>query len=335
MKRIVTLLALAFCAYAQNDALMKIAAEKAKAETNTIGLDGFVFTRNELVHLSKGSFLGEAAKKNGIATKVANREALPALIAYNAECKKWGVDLIIVPIPAKAVVYPDKLDASLKVKPRIDKHHQAFYKAAKDKGLNLIDVTQLLIDNRDHKDGLMYCKTDSHYSALACQLIATEIAKSIKDKAWYKAAAKVELNEIEESIEINGDLLGQLPEGKTVPEESIKVRRVTDKDGNALEINEESPVILLGDSHTLVYHDGGDMLTTKAGLFDQLAYELKIVPHRFANKGSGATAPRVSLYRKAKKGDFLKKRKVIIWVFTVREFTQSFNGWRANVKLKK
>ena len=47
-----------------------------------------------------------------------------------------------------------------------------------------------------------------------------------------------------------------------------------------------------------------------------------------AVRGSGATAVRVNLYRKARKDPaYLATKKVVIWCFAAREFTQS-DGWK-------
>jgi len=45
-------------------------------------------------------------------------------------------------------------------------------------------------------------------------------------------------------------------------------------------------------------------------------------------RGSGATSVRVSLYRRARKDpDYLAKKKMIVWCFAAREFTESDQGW--------
>ncbi len=64
------------------------------------------------------------------------------------------------------------------------------------------------------------------------------------------------------------------------------------------------------------------------GLADNLGVELGSVPEVMAVRGSGATAVRVNLYRKLRKDPgYLTKKKVIVWCFAAREFTQS-DGWK-------
>jgi alginate O-acetyltransferase complex protein AlgJ len=87
-------------------------------------------------------------------------------------------------------------------------------------------------------------------------------------------------------------------------------------------------VLLLGDSHNLIFHEGGDMLATGAGLPDQLALELGFPVDLIGVRGSGATPARVNLLRRARANpDYLRKKKLIIWCFSAREFTES-SGWQ-------
>ena len=79
-----------------------------------------------------------------------------------------------------------------------------------------------------------------------------------------------------------------------------------------------SPVILLGDSHTLIFHEGGDMLMSGAGVPDHLQAELGFKVFLAASRGSSSQAQR-QIY---KGEDFWKGKKALVWVSSVREFTQ-------------
>ncbi len=81
----------------------------------------------------------------------------------------------------------------------------------------------------------------------------------------------------------------------------------------------------MGDSHTLVFHE---FLAERAGLVDQLAIELGFAPDLIGTRGSGATAVRLSLYRKSNADtNYLAKKKVVVWCFAAREFTEADQGW--------
>ncbi len=64
-----------------------------------------------------------------------------------------------------------------------------------------------------------------------------------------------------------------------------------------------------------------------AGLFEQLAFELQIEPDLIAVRGSAATPARVTLYRRTRADPaYLATKKVVVWFFAAREFTES-SGW--------
>ena len=95
-------------------------------------------------------------------------------------------------------------------------------------------------------------------------------------------------------------------------------------------------MLILGDSHTLVFSSGGDMLAEKSGLGENLAASLGIPVERIAVKGSAAAAVRTNLYRKAAKdANWIKGKKFVIWCFSAREFTESTSGWPKVPVMKK
>ena len=85
---------------------------------------------------------------------------------------------------------------------------------------------------------------------------------------------------------------------------------------------------MIGDSHTLVFSTGSDMLAEHGGLAEQLALKLKMPVDRIGVKGSAATAVRINLYRQAARDpQWLQNKKFVIYCFSCREFTESTSGW--------
>ena len=156
-------------------------------------------------------------------------------------------------------------------------------------------------------------------------LAAQAIAEKVRGKLAAPASKKEYAAEWKES-EIKGDLVGLLPPGSPKPgPEKIAVRGVSEKGGGGIEPDPNSPVLLLGDSHTLVFHD---FLAERAGLVDQLAQELGFAPDLIGTRGSGATPVRISLYRRSLKDPgYLAKKKIVVWCFAAREFTEASEGW--------
>ncbi|MFP4105928.1 MAG: alginate O-acetyltransferase AlgX-related protein [Phycisphaerae bacterium] len=297
------------------------------------GEDGWLFFAGELRHLGVGEFWGEDAAKVSKASKPNWADPVGAITAFNDELKKLNIRLIMVPVPAKAAVYPDKLSDRIEIDPeskkvtRIDDHHQEFYDLLGKKGVEVMDVTEDFIKARkdDEKLGPVYCKTDTHFSGRAAEVIAAMVRKEIGDAEWLKTCKTSDYPTEKRKVTISGDLWRSLPEGKRPERETLPLTFVGKE---PIEPSDASPVILLGDSHGLVFHLGGDLHAKGAGLADHLAKEFGFPVDRIAVRGSGATPSRIQLYRKgARDANYFDNKKLVIWCFSAREFTEA-SGWR-------
>ena len=308
------------------------AADKADRMV-VAGRDDWRFLTKELRHVGVGEFWGGAAVKVSRANNPKYADPLPAIVDFNDQLKKLGIELLLVPVPPKAVVYPGNIRAGIwggRPQRRLDAQHETFYKLLRKKGVNVLDLTLRLLRARCGEAWRTYCKQDSHWSGAGCITAARAIAKALKGRPWLKDVPKLKLASGTRVIEITGDLV--LGAEEKLPKEKVMVRLVGTKTEAGLEpveADRKSPVLLLADSHGLVFHAGGDMHAKGAGLADQLAFELGFAVDLLAVRGSAATAARASLYRRGRRDkDYIKGKKLIIWCFSAREFTEGSSGWR-------
>jgi alginate O-acetyltransferase complex protein AlgJ len=340
-----TLIALALCliasiAAAEKDvatAFRGACAQKAVSAGDAMtiaGTDGWLFLANELRHVGVGRFWGDSAAAVSQATKPQDADPLPAILDFKRQLDALKIELILAPVPPKALIYPDKVadtvagPAAGKAPARLDVVHQEFYKLLRDKGVNVLDLTDEFLANRLTEDGPIYCRQDTHWSGLACNLAAKRIAELIRQKAWYADVKRSKFEPRVDSVPIAGDLWSTLNEAARPERETLKLRTIRAPGGEFVAPERNSPVILLGDSHNLVFQAGGDMHASGAGLADQLAYELGFAVDLLGVRGSGATPARINLYRRASaEPGYYGRKKVIVWCFSAREFTES-QGWR-------
>lgn len=307
--------------FAQDDPIAAFhaqCAEKAAAgDGMTItGSDGWLFLRNELRHIGVGPFWGEVAAKVSKARSAKKADPLPAIVDFHKQLKAMGIELILAPVPCKALVYAEKLGGP--AEGRVDTVHQEFYAKLAAQGVKMLDLAEAFVTEKG-KGPILYCKTDTHWSPYACELTAKLIAKELGSPAWLEAKPGAFATATD-----SRSIVGDLTDGKG--SEELPVREVTGADGAATG-DKASPIILLGDSHTLVYHAGKELHGTGAGLADQLAAELGIAVDVIGVRGSGATPARVNLLRRARADRaYLSGKKVVIWCFAAREFTES-TGW--------
>jgi alginate O-acetyltransferase complex protein AlgJ len=289
--------------------------------------DGWLFFAAEFRLLSLGRFWGDDAPKVSRSHKPDLADPVPAIVDFQRQLKARGIDLLLVPVPPKAAVYPEKIfpGFNARAEDAAPLLHR-FYDELRAAGIDVLDLTPLFLQNRDDKRGAVFCKTDSHWSGLGCALAAQAIAENVRAKLAAAPPRKEYVSEWKES-QINGDLVSLLPPDSPKPgPEKVSVRSVSEKGTSAaVQPDPSSPVLLLGDSHTLVFHD---FLAERAGLVDQLAQELGFAPDLIGTRGSGATPVRISLYRHSLKNPgYLATKKVVVWCFAAREFTEAAEGW--------
>jgi hypothetical protein len=308
----------------------ELAAKLRSAESERAavipGTDGWFFLSSDIRFLSVGQFWGADAAKVSRAHKPESADPIPAIVDFHEQLKKRGIDLLLMPVPPKAAIYPEQIVSNVDLHGETAAPYLArFYDELRKREIDVVDLSPVFLQNRASEHGPVFCKTDTHWSGFGCVLAA----QTIKDKIHEKLAGQPRKDYAAEwkDITIKGDL-GDLvgPNTKKLEPEKIAVRTISDKGtGAAINPDLNSPLLIIGDSHTLVFHD---FLAEKSGLLDQLAYETGVAPDLIGTRGSGATSVRISLYRRARKDPgYLAKKKMIVWCFAAREFTESDQGW--------
>ena len=284
------------------------------------------FLKDELLHISAGRFWGEDASKVSRTKKKEFADPLPAIINYNKALADRGITLYLMPVPPKGLIYSDKLVEGV-VAGDIEKEralYTEFYSLLNESGVNVIDLLPLLAEKAAVDN--VYCKTDTHFSGTGLGLFALEAATAIKGEPWYQLVPKQEYLVKDQHVSISGDLSQMLGSEE---KENVLLSLVSSKQtGSQILSDEDSPVILMGDSHTLVFSAGGDLHAKGAGLFDHLSASLGFPLDLLGVRGSGVTPARIKLFQRSKKDpDYLAHKKALIWCFTAREFTGT-SGWR-------
>jgi alginate O-acetyltransferase complex protein AlgJ len=216
------------------------------------------------------------------------------------------------------------------VPPRTDVNHQAFYRILAEQGVRVLDLADdfILARRDDEREGPVYCMTDTHWSSRACAIAAKRVRERVEGFDWFRGATRRAYATGVAEVAINGDLV--VLSGQTNrAQEKIKLFKVgVGENLDKVLVDESSPVLLLADSHGLVFSEGGDLHGNGAGFADHLAHELGFSVDVMARRGSAATSVRLDLARRFIKDESSRSaKKFVIWCFTERDFTES-SGWR-------
>ena len=287
------------------------------------GKEGWLFLEQELRFLNSGPFWGEHAQTVSRARRDDAKDPTPAILAFHQALARKGIALLLVPVPPKALIYPEYVPDGVMM-PDWGLNLDHYYTLLREKGVQVLDLRDGLFKQKKNQGKILYCRTDTHWSGygvtVAANLINNETGKLIP-------AGSEKYTGKWNNIEITGDLRLMLATDQK-EKETLPIRKIIDSSGRPPEADALSPVLVLGDSHVLVFHDGKDMFARGAGVSDQLSFSLARPVDVIGVRGSGATPARLNLYRKVQQNsNYLTGKKLVVWCFAAREFTET-EGWR-------
>ena len=173
--------------------------------------------------LSVGPFWGERAAAVSRASNSRDADPLAAIVDFHDQLKKAGIELLIVPVPAKAAIYPERISKRIKApvvgaSPHLDPYHEQFYRVLGQRGVPVLDLTPVFLKQRQSPGADLYCKTDTHWSGRAVELVAQAIAKHVEDRPWSKELPKSRYETEPRGVEITGDLARMMDEANPTRE---------------------------------------------------------------------------------------------------------------------
>lgn len=300
------------------------AADAAQAFSVPGAAKGWYFLKTELRQVGLGKFWDQPWEN--VVANPGKESPIPYMVEFQKALAEKDVELLVVPIPLKASIYPESFDDQFA--PGDPYALRPLYEQMRAEGLDVLDLEPILGALR--ATGKLYCEQDAHYSPRACEIIAASLAKKIQTKAWAASLQPTTLVRSEPTeISITGDLVVGTGNASSTGSETLKVLFAGTGDSAKPEPaapDPQSPILLFGDSHTLVFQEGAStgMHCQGAGLLDQLQYELQSRIDHYGQKGSGTVQARKALYGKVRATPgFWETKKLVIWVFSCREFTQS------------
>jgi alginate O-acetyltransferase complex protein AlgJ len=312
------------------DAARRSAAEVAfLAECGALAAPGSTVTGRD-GWLFSGSELGVLAKAGGTGT------AIGVMADYAAQLRGLGCDVIVVPVPPKALVYPDKvvrkakIPVKRKVVPRLDSSWAAALKALETRGMTTVDLLPVFLAHRGDKEGAPYTQTGNTWSPRGVQLAAEAVAAAVKRSRAAKVAGSVQGISAEPgSISYTGSLAaGANP---AVKAETLTLRNIGRISGDKVRSVSFSTsgggLLLMGDSSILAWRESGNPAGSSgsfSSLADQVAAELQAIPDVLSVPGDGRNAPRLRIMRERTSGrGTLTGTKAIVWVIPMTDLASA------------
>lgn len=298
-------------------------ASMGAAGGNVVGKDGFIFSGAELKRV--GALPGPGGC----------RTAVGAIAEYQQTLRKEGVQLVVVPVPVRSMIYADKISKDLKVKSRrVDSGIADAMSALRERGVRVVDLTDTLYSGRLEKEAPSYTRTANALSPAGVRAAAAEVASEVRSSAGSRGLGKGAAMGAEEmSITFQGPLAASA--NPVAPAETLKVRNVgRTKDGGGLKAvsfgSSGAPVMIMGDGNILAWREANNPAGasgTFASLADQLSYELAADIDVLSNNQDGRNAPRMRILSSGTAGkNMLHSTRVVVWVFSALDLASS--NWK-------
>lgn len=247
---------------------------------------------------------------------------------FNRQLLAKGIHLVVVPVPAKPSIYPERLYWGLSPTVHLATHTLRFQDELRGEGLDVIDLRPAFLEWRgSHPDAPLYLAQDTHWTGEGARLAAEVIAEKVRSLPLSASLApSVQYERRAVRVKRRGDIpaMTRLPlQDKLFEAEETTCYQVSSAAGGALyQDAPDASVLLLGDSFSRIYQSDEPR---SAGLIANLAYELKTPLTTVVNDGGASTLVRQQLSRSAQK---LAGKKVVLWVFTERDVRFGMHGWQ-------
>src|SRR5436190_18042487 len=123
----------------------KVQVSEKKSAAACAGADGWLFLAAEFRFLSLHCFWGDEAPKVSRSHKPELADPIPAIVDFQEQLKTRGIHLLVVPVPPKAAIYPEKILSRFDV--RTDDSApllHRFYEALGAAGVEVLDLMPLM-----------------------------------------------------------------------------------------------------------------------------------------------------------------------------------------------
>lgn len=313
---------------------------KEVAPKSVQGVDGWLFYNQDVDYLLDPPYTDERFYKGTFDTLVAGkrvnlRNPLVAMEDFRARLAARGIRLLLVPIPGKPSIYPEKLYAGFRgeaVSPTL-----GLIEDLKRRGFETADLFTPLKRAKAEGRFQLYLKRDTHWTPQGLEIAADVLAARIKElvpgldpaaglgSADSATARGPRFALKDTTVKRWGDIaeMTKVPDRKSIwEEETVEAHPVIDlaaekpyKDDPA------SPILWLGDSFSRIYQTDAP---GSAGVIAQVAYRLNVPLASIVNDGGASTVVRQQL---ARRSELLNGKKLVVWTFVERDLRFGSKGW--------
>ena len=292
-------------------------------ENTLVGRDGWLFYLPTVRFLVESFPPGEALQPDF-------QDPFAAVIDFHGQLADRGIQLLVVPVPGKASIYPERVSSRADPGKIADSSHTLeFISRLNNAGIPTIDLFETFhrepLRDRSTKGGHHYLFQDTHWTPEGAELAAQVVAERVLREGWVTAGSK-EYVQKPVPVARRSDILRMARSAsieRLFPPQEVTCRQVVESDsGNLYQDDPDSPLLVLGDSFLRIYQTDDPKA---AGFLAHLARNLKRPVASIVNDGGASTLVRQQLRRNP---DLLEGKKLVVWEFVERDLRFGTEGWK-------
>jgi hypothetical protein len=290
-------------------------------EKATLGRDGWLFYRpgvNYIVERPTGH-RGELSP-----------DPIAAIRSFRDQLTERGIHLIVVPVPNKESIYPERLTVRAEgVGVVVPSETRKLMDELQVSDVDFVDLFEIFGCAKLHpgsiEPGPLYLVQDSHWSPSGARLAARAVALRVLEGGHLDAGTRT-YDERRVPVRRSGDVLEMLQvpqlERTTEPESILCAQVVDHENGKPYRDAPDSQLLVLGDSFLRIYERDEP---GAAGFIAHLARELRRPLSSLVNDGGASTMVRQEVARRPR---LLTGKQVVIWEFVERDIRDGALGWQ-------
>ena len=256
-------------------------------------------------------------------------EPAAAIIDFQRQLQRAGVELLVVPVPVKLTLHPERLWAGADpFSMPNNRGFAGFVAELEAAGVRVLDLAPPLLEAK--RGGMsLFLSRDTHWTPPAMALAAQSVATAVRGLPLWAALepASEPFDHRLVAFEGGGDLHAMLAyapyEAPRRPLRFVVEQVIATSRGRGPR-DQDSPILLLGDSFTNVFSSGELGLGQRGGLGEQLASQLGLPIDVIALPAGGASRSRKALALRPRP---LRGKRLVIWQFTQRDLLFATEGW--------
>ena len=319
---------------------------KSCGRDTTVSSDRWLYYRQDV------EFLVQPSPLDARSAKLDN--PVQAILRFRDQLKAKGVELLVVIVPGKPSIYPERLTGrKSRAGNPIRSHGKVILDSLAKLGLHTVDLyTPLLTAKVGDADlGPLYLNDDTHWTPRGAELAAAVIALNVRlladagvidigeNKVEYVASDSLadRMGDIGEMSGLNkfGTFKVQKVTGHVVSQQSVskRIEPLADSLSDSVAVYDttktpfkddfrKSKILILGDSFSRIYQTDAPV---NAGWIAHFAMNLDCPVSSIVSDGGASTLVREKLARKA---GVLKGKKLLIWEFVERDLRFGAEGWK-------